>query len=111
MKTLASGFVGYWRITEMEVWDADYFDMEVSAYISIREDSTGGFQFGLVQAELDGRIETVDGESRFVFTWFGFDENDPVSGRGWLHVAGNQAKGRVFIYQGDDSGLNAVRQV
>jgi len=111
MKTLAPGLVGYWRITEMEAWDADYFDMEVPAYISIREDSTGEFQFGRVQAEMDGRMESVDGASRFAFTWNGFDENDPVSGRGWLHVAGNQAEGKIFIHQGDDSGLNAVRQV
>ena len=40
-----------------------------------------------------------------------FDVNDPVSGWGWLPVAVNQAAGRVFIHQGDDSGLNAVRQV
>lgn len=111
MKKPATSFVGYWRITEMEVWDADYFDMEVPAYISIREDSTGEFQFGLVQAELDGRIDTVDGDSRFEFTWFGFDENDPVSGRGWLSAKGNQVEGRIFIHQGDDSGLNAVRKV
>jgi len=26
-------------------------------------------------------------------------------------VAGNQAEGQIFIHQGDDSGLNAVRQV
>jgi len=64
-----------------------------------------------VQAEMDGRMESVDGASRFAFTWNGFDENDPVSGRGWLHVAGNQAEGKIFIHQGDDSGLNAVRQV
>ncbi len=110
MKKLAA-FVGHWRITEMEAWDADYFDMEVPAYISICEDSTGEFQFGLVQAELDGRMETVGGASRFEFTWNGFDENDPVSERGWLRVAGNQAEGRIFIHLGDDSGFNAVRQI
>ena len=32
--------VGNWRITEMEVWDADYFDMEVPAYLTIRKDLT-----------------------------------------------------------------------
>lgn len=26
---------GKWRITEMEMWDRDYFDMEVEAYIKI----------------------------------------------------------------------------
>ncbi len=28
MKKTAQAFVGTWRITEMDVWDADYFDME-----------------------------------------------------------------------------------
>ena len=51
--------VGNWRITEMEVWDADYFDMEVPAYLTIRKDLTGEFQFGLVQAQLDAEIEGV----------------------------------------------------
>lgn len=55
-------FIGNWRITEMESWDADYFDMEVPAHIAIRKDLTGGFQFGLVQGQLD--------------------ENDPMTGRG-----------------------------
>ena len=35
--------VGNWRITEMEAWDADYFDMEVQAYLTIRKDLTGEF--------------------------------------------------------------------
>jgi hypothetical protein len=110
MKKPEQAFVGHWRITEMEVWDADYFDMEVPAHITIRKDLTGEFQFGLVQGELDGRVETVDGAPRFDFSWSGFDENDPMCGRGWLRAEGDQAESRVFIHLGDDSGLKAVRQ-
>jgi hypothetical protein len=106
----ASAFTGTWRITEMEQWDADYFDMEVPAHITIRKDLTGSFQFGLVQGDLDGRIETIDGRPRFDFSWSGFDENDPVSGRGWLRTCGEQAEGRIFLHLGDDSGLKAERQ-
>lgn len=110
MKKAERAFVGEWRITEMEVWDADYLDMEVHAHITIRKDLSGEFQFGLVQGELDGRVEIMDGAPRFDFSWSGFDENDPTSGRGWLRIEGDHAEGRIFIHLGDDSGLTAVRQ-
>lgn len=45
--------LGTWRITDMEVWDADYFDMEVAAHVTIHNDLTGEFQFGLVQGDID----------------------------------------------------------
>ncbi|MFZ0242251.1 MAG: hypothetical protein WAL90_11455 [Desulfobacterales bacterium] len=37
-------FTGKWRITEMEVWDQDYVDMEAPGYIRINSDGTGQFQ-------------------------------------------------------------------
>ena len=43
MKKAKKAVVGNWRITGMEVWDADYFDMEVPAHITIRDDLTGEF--------------------------------------------------------------------
>jgi len=110
MKTIGRAFVGEWRITEMEAWDAEYLDMEVPAHITIRKDLTGDFQFGLVQGEMDGRVEVLDGAARFDFSWEGSDENDPMSGRGWLRIEGDDAEGRIFIHGGDESGLKAVRQ-
>ena len=47
MKKMGRAVIGNWRITGMEVWDADYFDMDVPAHITIRKDLTGEFQFGL----------------------------------------------------------------
>ncbi len=110
MKKAAQTFVGIWRIREMEAWDADYFDIEVKAHITIRRNLTGEFQFGLVQGEIDGRIETVNGLPRFEFSWSGIDENDPISGRGWLQADGDQAEGRIFMHLGDDSALKAERR-
>ena len=110
-RTAAQTFAGTWRITEMEMWDAEYFDMEVPAHITIGEDLTGEFQFGLVQGDLDGRVAQVDGAPRFDFSWAGVDENDPTSGRGWLRVEGEQLEGRIFIHLGDDSRLTAERQL
>jgi len=41
-------YSGKWRIAEMELWDTDYLDMEVEAYIEIEPTGSGEFQFGLV---------------------------------------------------------------
>lgn len=32
---LTMDFVGTWHIYEMEMWDEDYFNMEVQAYITM----------------------------------------------------------------------------
>lgn len=101
--------VGTWRFTDMEAWDADYFDMEVPACMTIRDDLTGTFQFGLVHGDIDARVREVDGIVRVEFSWTGADENDPMSGRGWLEVTGDQAQGRIFMHLGDDSGFTAAR--
>lgn len=105
----AFAFVGRWCITEMEAWDADYFDMEAPAHITIDKNLTGDLQFGLMTGTLDGRVETLNGQSRFEFSWSGFDENDQADGRGWLQVDGDQAEGRIFMHLGDDSQLKAMR--
>jgi hypothetical protein len=36
----------------MELWDEDYINMEVQAYIEVRSDNLGNFQFGLVSGYL-----------------------------------------------------------
>ncbi len=108
-KAGCGGVVGNWRIIEMEAWDADYFDMEVPAYLTIRKDLTGEFRFGMVQAQLDGKIESEGASSQLAFSWSGFDENDPVNGRGWFRVTGDQAEGRIFIHFGDESEFKAER--
>lgn len=110
MKKTEKLVVGIWRITGMEVWGADYFDMEVAAHVTIRNDLTGEFQFGLVQGDIDARVADIGGVARIEFSWSGADENDPMSGRGWMDVTGDQAQGRIFIHLGDDSAFTSVRQ-
>lgn len=109
MKKAEKQVVGTWRISSMEVWDTDYFDMEALAHITLRADLTGDFQFGLVQGDLDARISAADGVARVEFSWSGADENDPMSGRGWMDVTADQAEGQIFIHLGDDSAFTAVR--
>lgn len=45
MATRKSPILGKWRITEMELWDADFLDMLEPAYIAF--DPKGGGEFVL----------------------------------------------------------------
>lgn len=103
-------FAGIWHIYEMELWDEDYFNMEVQAYISIQEDGSGDFQFGLVTGEIDGKVvQNREGE-RFKFTWEGNDECDAANGSGWLKLKDeNMLEGKIKLHGGDSSLFSAKR--
>lgn len=103
-------YSGQWRITEMELWDSDFLDMEVPAYIKIETNGSGEFQFGLVFGQLDGDIITDGDQERFDFTWEGNDECDEASGSGWLKLKSKNAlTGQIKLHHGDRSGLTAKR--
>lgn len=103
--------IGYWRITKMELWNADYFDSQVPAYLRLNRDFKGRFQFGLIEGEIyNPRFSFVDGIPRIEFLWDGTDENDSTSGHGWIKAKGNQAQGRIFFHQGDATDFTAQRQ-
>ena len=90
-----------WNIFEMELWQADYFNMEVQAFIEIDEKAgTGEFQFGLVSGSIDGELA----KDKFKFTWDGVDECDEVSGSGWVKLKEPDIlEGAFKIHQGDKS--------
>jgi len=103
-------FTGTWHIYEMETWDEDYFNMEVQAYIEIKPDGSGEFQFGLVSGQIGGEIEKTENEERFEFTWEGSDELDPVSGSGWFKLKDeDNIEGKIRIHHGDSSWFLARR--
>lgn len=103
-------FAGMWHITEMEMWDEDYFNMETQAYVQINPNGMGNFQFGLVTGQIHGDVTDESGHERFEFTWEGSDELDPVSGSGWLRIAGDDsAEGNVKIHAGDRSGFTVEK--
>ncbi len=86
-------FVGYWRITEMEVWDAEYLDLIVPAFIEFDREQMGQFQFGTVRGWLDCRFSERDGAPVVDFSWEGENDNDPGCGRGWGALRGDRSKG------------------
>ena len=86
-------FSGTWHIYEMEVWDEDYFNMEVQAYIKIRPDGLG-----------------EDTNERFEFNWEGSDEHHPASGSGWVRLGDkDHMEGWIKLHLGDSSEFLARR--
>jgi hypothetical protein len=103
-------FVGMWHITAMERWYADYVNMERQAFVEVRPDNPGSFQFGLVSGELDGYLEGEPPRQRFAFTLSGNDEMDPAGGSGWIRPRGaDEAVGLIKIHGGDRSRFRAPR--
>lgn len=103
-------FVGTWHIMDMGMWDEEYFNTEVQAYLRIRNSGTGNFQFGLVSGEIDGHVEKIGAERRFSFSWEGRDEMDAVSGSGWLRKStDDKAEGMINIHMHDRSSFEAVK--
>lgn len=100
--------VGRWHITHMEQWDEEYCNMEVQAFVEIKRDGTGSFQFGLVIGFIDWWEGDTSEECEW--TWEGSCEYDELSGSGSLRVEENgSATGEIHIYGGDSSGFAAVR--
>ena len=104
------GFVGWWRIVEMELWDADAVDLVGPAFIEFGKDLSGRFRFIVVDGWMDCRVVERSGRPCVEFSWEGSDEGDEVSGRGWAVVADDGTlEGRIFFHRGDASGFRAVR--
>ena len=108
MALTRSPFLGAWRIVQMELWDADYLDLEVPAHITFETDRLGSFQFGAVKGWIDYRI-TGDRAPKVEFSWEGFNDADPSCGRGWAVLADDQLVGRLFLHNSDDSAFVAER--
>ena len=102
-------YIGTWRITEMDTWDAEYVNLVGPGYLRIDQEGGGFMQFGAVEAALDCRAEDAGNDQRLEFTFQGFDEGDPVSGRGWATVSGSEMSGHIYFHQGEESGFTAVK--
>ncbi len=101
---------GRWNIVEMEMWDEDYFNMEEQAFIQINDNGNGQFKFGLVNANLNGNIYSVNGKERYEFTWDGYAEMDDVFGFGWFILDSyNKISGEIRFHRGDSSTFTAIK--
>ena len=108
MERTENPFSGRWRITEMEMWDAEARDLVGPAQIVFDASGTGSLRFIAVETGLDWRYSSRGKRPRIEFTWEGTDECDRASGRGWAVLAGpDRITGRILIHLGDDSSFEA----
>ena len=66
----------------MSAWDSEYLNEEVQAFIEFDENSSGSFQFGYVQGQIDYHSVRQDGKPAVEFSWEGGDGADgtPLTG-------------------------------
>lgn len=103
-------FHGTWHIQSMDLWDEDFLNMETQAYIEIKSNKTGSFQFGLVSGNIDGDVTKVNGQEIYMFSWEGNDECDHAFGSGWCSLQdGKTMNGEISFHRGDCSGFQATR--
>lgn len=103
---------GRWRIVSMSMWDQDYLDEEVEAFVEFSGNGLGSFQFGYVSGQIDYRMTQRDGKVAAEFSWDGGDAADgtPLTGRGWAVLDGVELTGMFFIHLGDESEFAATRK-
>lgn len=103
-------FEGIWNIYEMEMWEEDYFNIEVQAFIKITNDRKGHFQFGLVTGDFTGKTLEQSNEEKFAFKWIGTDELEPVQGIGWIEIINEGLIVGKFIFNnGEQSKFKAKK--
>jgi len=101
---------GWWRIVEMDLWDGEDVDLVAPGFIEFNPDHRGSLGFIAVQGEIDWRETSRYGRSGLEFSWEGFDESDPVTGRGWAVLEDDGSlRGHIYFHLGDDSGFRGKR--
>ena len=106
----AKAFAGRWRIVEMDVWDNDVLDEFEAAHITFKGSADGEIAFAALNGSLDVRYGARDGSACAEFSWEGFDDNQPVCGRGWVTLGtARHLVGHFYIHKGDDSGFVCER--
>jgi hypothetical protein len=111
MAQVRSSLSGRWRILSTELWDRSELDEVGEAHLTLGKKNVGEFAFLCISADIDYRLVERDGLPAAEFSFDGFDELTPVSGRGWAILHGEELRGRIFFHLGDDSGFVAKRKV
>lgn len=101
---------GRWRIVETELWDQEALDLVVPAYMRFDRHGLGEMELIATGASIDYRVEQRDRVFVLEFSWSGFDEMAPTSGRAWARIDGDTIRGKFFIHQGDESTFVARRE-
>ena len=99
----ASTVLGRWRITAMDLWEADYIDMLGPAHIQLDRDG-GYIKFGAVEIGLDCWYSATGVH----FNFHGHDEMTEVSGDGDADLEPDGSlSGEIRFHQGDEATFTA----
>jgi hypothetical protein len=82
-------------------------DLVDPANITLTRKNDDALVFVVVEADLDMRYAARDGGAGAEFSWEGFDNGSPASGRRWAAL---DIVGRLFIHKSDDSSFVAERE-
>lgn len=94
----------------MDLWAQEAVDLVAPGFIEFESNHMGRLGFIAVQGGVDWRDTPREGRPGVEFSWEGFDERDPASGRGWAVVdEDGSLRGHIFFHLGDDSGFRAER--
>ncbi len=104
-----SPIAGRWNIGSMSQWDLAYDDKDLEPFIEFGPKDIGEFQFGYVRGQMDCQTTERDGKPAVEFSWEGDDEGDPVFGRGWSVLDGDDLHGTIFFHFGEESDFSAKR--
>src|ERR1051325_6793192 len=97
--SFARAFAGRWRITEMDEWDEN--DLLAPAHTPFTGTNGHKFEFLAIVADLDVRYGSRDGAACAEFSWEGFDDGTPASGRGWVALGtAGRLVGHIFVHKG-----------
>lgn len=107
--TTLSDLRGAWWITWTDLWGEEDLDLLGDPEIVFDRGGVGTLRVGALEAELDYRIGKGAEPPRVDFSWAGFDDMSPVSGRGWAELEGSSLGGELFIHLGDVAAFRAVR--
>jgi len=91
------------------MWDLEALDLVEAAEISFGPEGGGELKMIALGADVDYRVIDGNGHPRVEFSWSGFDDDKPISGRGFADHGGNRIVGMLFIHRGDESSFVAER--
>jgi hypothetical protein len=104
---MAHPLTGKWRITEMDFWDVEDFELCGPAFLEIFEDGTGNLSFIAVT----GALEFAFSEAGADFSFDGDDEGNDTAGSGWLELQEDgTVHGFLEFEDGGDSSDFKVRR-
>ena len=109
-RTTPEAYLGTWCIHEIGEHTREEIDLAGPAEMVFEKDGLGSIRFLSSHADLDCRFVNRGGEVFAEFTWAGYRDDTPVSGRGWACVLKTGAMmGELYVHRQGDANFTAVR--